>query len=166
VRLRASSDSSLESIHGYFLGLETTHYRARRLRRGGQVAECRCDFERRSERIPGRTHARRGHLCTEEYGGSGSLLRTRRRSGQVALGEAPTGSNLRSPLVNAQQEIEKAWRNAVAAVPKVDAAQLGDQAIELSLDVDLTLEVGRESPRDTQPIRSPAAGDIKAEGQH
>ena len=71
--------------------------------------------------------------------------------------DAPTGSNFRTPLVNAQQEIERAWRSAVEAVPKPEAAQLDNQVIQVSLDVDMTLEGGREGTRENtnaQPFRS------------
>jgi hypothetical protein len=63
----------------------------------------------------------------------------------VALRTAVTGSNLSRPAVDAQQEIEKAWRHALAAVPKPDSARLDNQAVELTLDVDMTLEGGREA---------------------
>jgi TPR repeat protein len=61
----------------------------------------------------------------------------------VRLGDAPTGSTLRKPVVDAQEAIEKAWRDAVAAVPKPDAKQLDDQVLELTLDVDTMLENSR-----------------------
>ena len=90
-----------------------------------------------------------------------------RSTPHVRLGDAATGSNMRMPLVNAQWEIEKAWRNAVAAVPKPDAAQLDNQAVQLSLDVDMTLEVGSEASRNSaQPFRSLAPGDVMPGGEH
>jgi hypothetical protein len=82
--------------------------------------------------------------------------------------DAPTGSNLRVPLVNAQQEIERAWRSAVDGVPKPDAAQLDNQVIQVSLDVDMTLEGGREGTRENtnaQPFRSLQPGDIMPGGE-
>jgi hypothetical protein len=82
--------------------------------------------------------------------------------------DAPTGSNLRVPLVNAQQEIEGAWRSAVAGVPKPDAAQLDNQVFQVSLDVDTTLEGGREGTRENtnaQPFRSLLPGDIIPGGE-
>jgi hypothetical protein len=68
----------------------------------------------------------------------------------VALRTAVTGSNLGRPAVDAQQEIEKAWRHALAAVPKPDSAQLDNQAVELTLDLDMTLESGREGKLQTK----------------
>lgn len=79
----------------------------------------------------------------------------------VGLADAPTGSNMRTPLVDAHQVIQKAWRDALAAVPKPDAAQLGSQDIELSLDVDMTLEAGRNAAQDTQGFRGLLNGDVQ-----
>jgi hypothetical protein len=63
----------------------------------------------------------------------------------VGLSEIRTGSNMRNPLIDAPQEIDKAWRSALAAAPKPDAAHLDDQVILLPLDVDMTLEIGHEA---------------------
>ena len=68
----------------------------------------------------------------------------------VVLRAAVTGSNLGRPAVDAQQEIEKAWRHALAAVPKPDSAQLDSQAVELTLDLDMTLEGGRGAKVETK----------------
>ena len=57
--------------------------------------------------------------------------------------EPTTGSHLRRPRGRVREVVEKAWSNAVARVPKPDAARLGGgEAIELALDVDMTLEGG------------------------
>jgi hypothetical protein len=88
-----------------------------------------------------------------------------RATPRVALADAPTGSNLRLPLINAQVEIEKAWRNALTMVPKPDPAQLDNQAIELSLDVAMTIEVGREvSFRTAQAFRPLAPVELMSNG--
>jgi hypothetical protein len=63
-------------------------------------------------------------------------------------GEARTGSLMGTPLVDARQAIEKAWGDALAAVPKPDAASLGTDIVSLPLDVDMTLEAGRNSTAD------------------
>lgn len=85
-----------------------------------------------------------------------------RATPHVRLGDAPTGSTLRKPVVDAQQEIEKAWRDAVAAVPKPDANRLDNQVVELSLNVEMVLEnsreVSRHDPSDFQHI---PPGDIQ-----
>lgn len=63
----------------------------------------------------------------------------------VGVDDTHTGSNLRTPLIDASAEVQKAWRNAVSQAPKPDTAQLGSDSIELPLDVDMTLEVGRDA---------------------
>jgi hypothetical protein len=82
---------------------------------------------------------------------------------RVGLEEAHTGSNVRNPLIDARQEIEKAWRSALALVPKPDASRLDVQSIELPLDVDMTLEVGHDSNRRGNDTL--LYGDIKKIGQ-
>jgi len=66
--------------------------------------------------------------------------------------------------VNAHDEINSAWRNAMASVPKPDATRLDDQAVELSLDVDTTLEGGRDAvlPSAANPAKQ---GDLAPAGQ-
>jgi hypothetical protein len=79
-----------------------------------------------------------------------------RATPHVRLGDATLGSNLRKSVIDAQQEVEKAWRDAVAAVPKPDATQLDSQVVQLALDVDTTLEDGRDvlhpNPQEFHPI--------------
>lgn len=58
---------------------------------------------------------------------------------------AAIGSNVHRPKVDGRREIEDAWQSASSVVPKPDAARLVDQPVELSLDVDTTLESGRKS---------------------
>jgi len=48
-------------------------------------------------------------------------------------------------LIDAPLEINKMWREAVDAAPKPDPAHLDQQWIVLPIDVDATLEVGREA---------------------
>jgi len=66
---------------------------------------------------------------------------------EVARGDPATGSQITRPLVDAQKVIEKAWRDALAAVPKPDATRLDNRSVEFSLDVDMTLEAGRDAAR-------------------
>jgi hypothetical protein len=89
-----------------------------------------------------------------------------RATPRVGMADAATGSNMRMPLVNATLEIEKAWRNAVAAVPKPDAAQLENQPVKLTLDVDMTLEGGRAiTSNNAKPFRSVLPGDVMPGGE-
>jgi len=67
----------------------------------------------------------------------------------VERDDSSTGSGVSLPMVNAKQEIQKAWGEAMAAAPKPDAAQLGNRAIELALDVDMPIEAGRVYTRDS-----------------
>jgi hypothetical protein len=62
---------------------------------------------------------------------------------QVERDDPTVGSTLRRPRVDARRAIEEAWQNAVSTVPAPDSAQLVNQAIQLSLDVDMTLEDAR-----------------------
>ena len=85
-----------------------------------------------------------------------------RATPHVRLGDAPTGSTLRKPVVDANQEVEKAWRDAVAAVPKPDAKQLDNQVVELSLDVEMVLENSRDVSRgDAQYFQHIPPGDVQ-----
>jgi hypothetical protein len=80
----------------------------------------------------------------------------------VASEESKTGSWLSHPLINGQQEIDKAWRGALAAAPAPDSARLDEQAVELSLDLDLTLELRRrtEQTGDHQQFQPLLQGDL------
>jgi hypothetical protein len=63
----------------------------------------------------------------------------------VRLAASSTGSYLRTPLINVLQEINRAWHEALAAAPKPDPTLLNDEPIVLPIDVDMTLEIGREA---------------------
>jgi hypothetical protein len=80
----------------------------------------------------------------------------------VASEESTTGSWVSRPLINAQEEIDKAWRGALAAAPAPDSARLDNQAVELPLDLDLTLELQRrtEQTGDHQQFQPLFKGDI------
>ncbi len=81
---------------------------------------------------------RSGALRVEFTPGTGAM--EIRSTPSVALAEEGTGSNLRHPLVDAPREITRAWKNALAQVPKPDAAILDKLSVEMPLDVDMTLE--------------------------
>jgi len=86
-----------------------------------------------------------GPLLVEFNPVSGEL--TIRATPQVAREDAPTGTNLRRARVNAREKTEQAWQHALAMVPKPEAARLGNQTVELWLDVDMTLEARGELTR-------------------
>jgi hypothetical protein len=82
----------------------------------------------------------------------------------VGLADSGTGSNLRSPIINAPQEINRAWHRALAAAPKPDPTHLADETIVLPIDVDMTLEIGREALDhiDSRNLGSLRPGDVKS----
>ncbi|MGB6308307.1 MAG: hypothetical protein WBF89_10965 [Steroidobacteraceae bacterium] len=102
--------------------------------------------------------------------GATALVEFTPRSGQmrvlqsphVASDEARTGSWVSHPMIDAQQEIGKAWHGALASVPVPDAARLDDQPVGLPLDLDLTLELQRRTDRsdDLQQFQPLFKGDI------
>ena len=61
----------------------------------------------------------------------------------VRTGEPSLGSHVAAPLLDANREISRAWKEAQAQVPKPDATMLATQSIAPSMDLDLTLEAGR-----------------------
>jgi hypothetical protein len=71
-----------------------------------------------------------------------------RSTPQVGRGEPEIGSNLRKPLIDARTEIDKAWKNALGRVPRPDQARLDNKALEIALDVDMTIESGKDAKRD------------------
>jgi hypothetical protein len=60
----------------------------------------------------------------------------------TSVPDTTTGTFVQRPLIDAQTIIDKAWRDALSAVPKPDAARLENQGVELNLDVDMTIEGG------------------------
>jgi hypothetical protein len=89
-----------------------------------------------------------------------------RSTPQVAReSDAATGSNLGHHRVNAQRAIEDAWRKALDAVPKPDAARLEAQAIEVRLDIETALEAGQVADRSVgvqfHELQLPMPADFK-----
>jgi hypothetical protein len=100
--------------------------------------------ERLRESLPkGAFRSNSGTLVVAFSPASGSM--TIKSTPQVGAADTSTGSNLRSPIINAPQEINKAWHDAVEAAPKPDPTHLDDETILLPIDVDMTLELGREA---------------------
>ena len=56
--------------------------------------------------------------------------------------DTTTGTFVQRPIIDADAIIARAWRDALNAVPRPDAARLENQGIELNLDLDMTLEAG------------------------
>lgn len=104
-----------------------------------------------------------------EFTPSNSALRVVSTPQVERESEPATGSLMAPHRVNAQRAIEVAWRSALAAVPKPDAAQLEARPVEFSLDAETTLENGvpedrtlrppsAELPFPAQPTRIPMGG--------
>jgi hypothetical protein len=70
-----------------------------------------------------------------------------RSTPHVATADPDTGSNLRRPMIDARAEIDKAWKNALGTVPRPDVSKLDSQVIELPLDVEMTIESGKDDKR-------------------
>jgi hypothetical protein len=60
----------------------------------------------------------------------------------ASVPDTTTGTFVQRPLIDAQSAIDKAWRDALSAVPKPDAALLENAGTELSLDLDMSIEAG------------------------
>jgi len=70
-----------------------------------------------------------------------------RSTPRVATADPDTGSNLRRPMIDAGAEIDKAWKNALGTVPRPDVSKLDSQAIDLPLDVEMSIESGKDDKR-------------------
>jgi hypothetical protein len=73
--------------------------------------------------------------------------------------EARTGGLVSLPSVNTQQVIEKAWREALTVVPK-PTATLESEIVELTIDMDMSLEAGLDVPRNPQDTGQILPGDV------
>jgi hypothetical protein len=62
----------------------------------------------------------------------------------VGRSQPITGSYIRHPVIDADQEIDKAWREALQMVPVPAAARAETHSTDLWIDVDMTLEQGHE----------------------
>jgi hypothetical protein len=77
----------------------------------------------------------------------------------VAAADVATGSLISHPLIDPQKEITKAWRDALAQVPRPHAARLDTRMVQLPIDIDMTLERERKAP--TQALGPLLRGDIQ-----
>jgi TPR repeat protein len=96
------------------------------------------------ENIPKRAFT--GGVALVQFTPQGAAMQIR-STPHVGKGDPETGSNVGRPLVDARTEIEKAWKDALASVPKPDPAKLDNKAIDLPLDVEMTIEPGKDSKR-------------------
>ena len=78
----------------------------------------------------------------------------------ASVPDTTTGTFVQRPLIDAPSAIDKAWREALSAVPKPDAALLENAATELTLDLDMTLESGDGRSAHLLPNSTLMPGDI------
>jgi hypothetical protein len=89
-----------------------------------------------------------------------------RATPHVASGEAATGTLLSHPLINADKEIGRAWRDALAAAPRPDPSRLEGSPVELPLDVDMTYELEQKVAPSQDLDRPLIQGDIHPTTAH
>jgi hypothetical protein len=117
------------------------------------------------ERLPkGAFRPNTGDLVIDFNPGSAAMsIRSTPQVGREA--EAAIGYSVRKALVDAPRAIEDAWQSAVSVAPKPDATRLANQSVELSLDVDMTLEDWRKSGQQadsTHELRVLQPGDVRS----
>lgn len=74
----------------------------------------------------------------------------------IGRAEALTGTRVGRPLIDGAAAIERAWKAALAQVPKPDQTKLDGKAIDLPLDVDMTMESGKNARRGEQGALLPS----------
>jgi hypothetical protein len=73
---------------------------------------------------------------------SGALqLRTLPR---VSMEDGATGTHIRKPTFDAHAKIPTVWQQAMNVVPKPDPSRLESKAVDLPLDLEMTIEAGRD----------------------
>lgn len=60
----------------------------------------------------------------------------------ASVPDTTAGTFVQRPLIDAQSAIDRAWRDALSVVPKPDLALLTNEAMEVNLDLDMTVEAG------------------------
>jgi len=65
-------------------------------------------------------------------------------------------------MINAEKEIGRAWRDALAAAPPPDKARLDTVAVELPVDVDMTFELVRRAKQPDELAQPLVQGDVRA----
>jgi hypothetical protein len=64
---------------------------------------------------------------------------------RVGTADAQVGSNIQQPMIAPREEIKKAWLKAMTTVPKPDMTRLDSKAVDLPIDLEMTIEMGRDS---------------------
>lgn len=118
------------------------------------------------ERVPANAFRPNSGALLVEFN-LGNAAMSIRSTPKVEREEESTGSKVRRFVVDAPSAIESAWHDALALVPKPDAARLGNQPVELALDIDMTLESQRKDAipsKRSLDLRSLSAGEIGPAG--
>ena len=74
----------------------------------------------------------------------------------IGRAAALTGTISGRPLIDGAAAIEKAWKEALGQVPKPDQTKLDSKAIDLPLDVEMTIESGKNARRGDQGALLPS----------
>ena len=81
----------------------------------------------------------------------------------VGTADPEVGSYIQHPLIDARDEINKAWQKAMTTVPKPDARRLESKAVDLPLDLEMSIEQGRDS---AHAMQSPLFRGESRESKH
>jgi hypothetical protein len=95
----------------------------------------------------------RENLPTGSFSGGAALVQFIPQSAVMQIRSMPnigrdaplTGTTVGRPLIDGAAAIEKAWKEALAQVPKPDQTRLEGKAIDLPLDVEMTIERGKDA---------------------
>jgi hypothetical protein len=68
-----------------------------------------------------------------------------RKVPQVAMADVAMGTHVRRPVFDAHEKIPTVWQQAMNVVPKPDATRLDNKSVDLPLDVEMTVERGRDA---------------------
>lgn len=111
-----------------------------------------------------------GRVARVSFNPVSGLMQIRSIPRVTSVPDTTTGTFVQRPLIDAQATIDRAWRDAVSTAPRPDAARLENQGVELTLDLDMTIEGGPGSgpgahllpngslmPSDLRPPPGPAS---------
>jgi TPR repeat protein len=117
------------------------------------------------ESLPRGAFLRGTGVAQVSFNPASGIMQIRSLPRVASRSDTTTGTFLPQPLFDAQETIDKAWKDAMSAVPKPDTARLDNQSMELTLDLDMTIERGGGSHHDALPMAhgSLMPGDVRLE---
>ncbi len=83
-----------------------------------------------------------GRAARLSFNPASGIMQVRTTPRVATAPDTTTGTFVQRPLIDAESAIDKAWRDAMSAVPKPDAALLQNEGTELNLDLDMSIEAG------------------------